>query len=278
MLREAAEAVLAPLARLCVAEGLPFAQAEELFKQAYVRAARDARRAAGQTASRDVSQVSLATGINRREVTRITEALAPRAVQRSAPATEVFLRWVSSRKLRDADGQPRPLPRTGRAPSFEALARRITRHVHPRSVLDEMCRLGLARLDPDTQLVHLIADRFVPQDDEARLHRFLGANVGDHLAAAVDNVIHRDRRHVEQAIFVDDLSEESAAALRDLTRRLWSQLTAEAVPELERMTAEDRALGRPASRRGRIGLFSYQEALPGPDEEDDDAKTPAPAA
>ena len=47
LLRDAAEAVLAPLARLCVSSGLPFAQAEELFKRAYVRAAREARREAG---------------------------------------------------------------------------------------------------------------------------------------------------------------------------------------------------------------------------------------
>ena len=96
LLREAVEDVLVPLARLCVSQGLPFAQAEELFKQAYVRAARDARRQAGTASARDVSQVSMATGISRREVTRITDELQPRAAQRTTPANEVFMRWVSS--------------------------------------------------------------------------------------------------------------------------------------------------------------------------------------
>lgn len=92
LLQDAIEAVLAPLARLAVAQGLPYPQAEELLKRAYVRAARDARGQAGASTARDVSQVSVATGIGRREVKRITDALQPAAVQRPAPATRLFLR------------------------------------------------------------------------------------------------------------------------------------------------------------------------------------------
>lgn len=274
LLLDAAEAVLAPLARLCVSQGLPFAQAEEVFKRAYVRAARDLRREAGAPASRDVSQVSTATGIHRREVTRITADLKPLAVQRPAPATQVFLRWVSSRRLRGRDGRPRALPRSGKAPSFESLAQSVTRHVHPRSLLDELCRLGLARLDDEGQTVHLVTDRFVPDESDARLFGFLGANAGDHLSAATANVIHRDRRHFEQALFTDELSSESAAELATLARSLWSRLTAEAVPELERLIAEDQAAGRGPRERARIGMFSYHELLPetpnDDDEEEDD--------
>ena len=269
LLLEAAQAVLAPLARLCVAQGLPFAQAEELFKSAYVRAARDARREAGAPAARDVSQVSTATGINRREVTRITAELQPLAVQRPAPATQVFLRWVSTKKLRGVDGKPKPLPRTGRGASFETLASSVTRHVHPRSLLDELCRLGLASVSDDGHTVQLLADRFVPLADDPRLYGFLAANVGDHLAAASANVLHRDRRHFEQALFTDELSQLSANALRALTQKLWAALAATAVPELERLIAQDKAKGRRATHRARIGLFSYHQAHPEIDHDQD---------
>jgi hypothetical protein len=259
MLNDAAEDVLVPLARLLVSQGLPFAQAEELFKRAYVRAARDARRAAGVASARDVSQVTMATGINRREVARISAELQPRAAQRPSPATQVFFRWIGDKRLRDRKGQPRPLPRTGPAPSFETLAAEVTRHVHPRSLLDELCRLGLAELVEEGQTVRLLQDRFVPQDDEKRLYGFLGANVGDHLAAAAENVMHRERRHFEQAIFADDLSQQSAQSLTTLARAQWSQLAAAVVPEIEKLIAQDRAHGRPATHRARLGLFSFQE-------------------
>lgn len=261
LLRDAVEDLLAPLARLCVAQGLPFAQAEELFKRAYVRAARDARRQAGAAASRDVSQVSVATGINRREVTRIGAELQPRAVQRPAPATQVFLRWISDRKLRGRDGKPRALARSGKRPSFDSLARSVTSHVHPRSLLDELVRLGLAELDADAQTVRLLVDRFVPQQDEQRLYTFLAANVGDHLSAAVSNVIHRDRRHVEQAVFVDDLSAESAQQIRGLAQAQWRSLVTALAPQIERLIEQDQAQGRTPTHRARVGLFSYQEPL-----------------
>ena len=273
LLLDAAEAVLAPLARLCVSQGLPFAQAEELFKRAYVRAARDARREAGSAAARDVSQVSISTGINRREVARISADLQPLAVQRPSPATQVFLRWVASKKLRRPGALPRPLPRTGKAPSFEALAQSVTRHVHPRSLLDELCRLKLASLSDDGQTVSLLTDRFVPHDDDQRLFGFLGANVGDHLAGATANVLSRDRRHFEQALFTDELSAEAADSLRTLAKGLWASLAAAAVPALEQLIADDKALGRAATSRGRIGLFSYHEPLQEKPHDDD---TPAP--
>jgi hypothetical protein len=262
VLREAIERVMRPLARLAMSRGLPYAQAEELLKRAFVQAARDARREAGAPAERDVSQVSVATGMSRRDVARVSAELQPASVQRPAPATELFSRWVSDRRLRGPDGRPRPLPRTGRAPSFESLARSVTRHVHPRSLLAELERLGLAEVSEDGATVRLLRDRFVPGADDARLLGFLGHNVADHLAAATANVVHQDRRHLEQAVFTDELSDVAADAVRDLAERQWRALMADVVPELERLIAEDKAQGRPPSRRARIGLYTFHEPLP----------------
>ncbi len=177
-----------PLARLCLGQGLPYAHAEELFKRAYVRAARDARRAAGADSRRDVSQVATATGLSRRDVGRVSAALRPRASQRLSPATQVFTRWAADPAYRHGNGRIRKLPRQGPAPSFETLATSVTRHVHPRSLLDELLRLGLVALADDGESVVLQKDRAVPQHDDERLFGMLAANVGDHLSAATANV------------------------------------------------------------------------------------------
>ncbi len=138
--------------------------------------------------------------------------------------------------------------------------------------MDELCRLGLAALSEDGNTVSLLNDRFVPHDDEPRLFGFLGANVGDHLSAASTNVLQRDRRHFEQALFTDELSAESAESLRSLAQTLWATLAATAVPALEKLMADDQAAGRPARSRGRIGLFSYHESL----QENDDEQSKPP--
>lgn len=247
---------MAPLAQLCLGRGLGFAVAEEMLKRAFVDAARAGQATGG--AGRDVSRVSAATGLTRREVTRITQEVTARAAVRPSPATQIFTRWMGSRRLHDKNGQPKPLKRQGRAPSFEALAQSVTQDVHPRTLLEELCRLGLATLDESTDTVSLIRDSFVPRQDKSRMFSFLGNNVGDHMAAAVANVLSDNPPHLEQAIFANELSQESSKALRSVVTAQWKELLAALVPQIEAMVEADRKVGRVADRRVRVGLYSYQ--------------------
>lgn len=262
-LDSAFEQLMAPLARLAIARGMKYPQAQELLKRAFVQAARAAQTEPG---PRDVSRVATVAGLTRREVARLSLAQPSARVERGSPATQLFTLWVSDRKLRDKRGRPRPLPRRGPAPSFESLARSVTRDVHPRRLLDELLRLGLATHSERQDSVRLVKMAFVPSSDDARLLGFVGNNVGDHLAASVANVLGDARRHFEQALFVERLSVESVDVAKKLVQAQWRALTAALVPELEEMFAADRrrrggAGQAPARRRLRIGLYSYDEAL-----------------
>jgi len=259
-LTQALQRLLAPLAALCVARGVNYPMAVELFKRAFVQAARAAR--PGERNRRDVSRVSTATGLTRREVARITAEEMSLAVLRPSPATQVFTRWMGSERLHDKRGRPRPLKRQGRAPSFEALARSVTRDVHPRSLLEELCRLGLARFDEAKDEVVLVRDAFVPSDDRSRMLGFLGNNVGDHFAAAVANVLGQGDPHHEQAIFADELSQQSLAKVHKLVKTQWQGLLTALVPQIEALIQADRKAGRVAKRRLRVGLYSYHAPMP----------------
>ncbi|MBL8347858.1 MAG: hypothetical protein JNN03_20660 [Rubrivivax sp.] len=262
-LHEALAQLLAPVARLAVARGLPYAATQDLLKKAFVEAASAAH--PGLAAHRKVSRIATTTGINRREVTRLT---APDASRGGSPAarrpprsvaSEVHAHWRTHADWRDASGHPRVLPRLGPAPSFEALAQAITRDVHPRSLLDELCRLGLARLDEASDTVALQGDAFVPSSDRVRMLGFLGENVGDHLCAAVDNVLATGRPpHLEQALFAEGLSAESLESLRPLLREQWAALRQSLVPALEARIADD-ARGAGPRARVRLGLYAYNE-------------------
>jgi hypothetical protein len=254
-LQDAMRALLVPLARLAVARGLPFAAVEGLLKQAFVQAASDAH--PGLLAHRKVSRISTVTGINRREVTRLTQA-EPAAPRGRSLVSEVFAHWLSDRQYRHADGSPLALPRQGPAPSFETLAQAITRDVHPRSLLDELLRLELAHVDESTDRV--VASRTaVPRGDSARMLGFLGDNVGDHLRAAVDNVLGGGASHFEQALFADGLSDTTHAWLHEQVLAQWQGLRSSIVPELEQRIAAD-GLAQPApTRRWRVGLYSYDD-------------------
>jgi hypothetical protein len=253
--------LLAPLARLAVARGLKFPDIKELLKQAFVHAALESDATPG---APNVSRVATSTGLTRREVTRLSLQKPPAHGNRSSPATQLFTKWHADRKLRDRRGRPRALPRQGPAPSFEALARAITRDVHPRRLLDELLRLELATHDAASDTVRLVEPAFVPRGDLARMLGFVGDNVGDHLAGSVANVLGDERRHFEQAVFADELSDASVDAAKRLIQAQWRALTAVLVPELEELQRADRqiadrAKAPPPQRRLRVGLYSYDE-------------------
>jgi hypothetical protein len=259
-LAAAMRALLGPLARLLVASGVPYAAAEEALKRAMVDAARRAQ--SGGLPHRIVSRISAATGLNRREVTRLTRDPEPAGVLPPSLASAVFTRWRTAPSYRDGRGRPRALPRQGSAPSFEALSRSITQDVHPRTVLDELVRLGLAVHDSEHDVVTLARDAFVPALDRARMLDFLARNVGDHLDAAVANVLGQAPRHPEQALFVDELSRESIEAAEAWLADRWPRVLGEAVPFLEARSADDAAHPeRARNYRLRAGFYGYSETM-----------------
>jgi hypothetical protein len=256
-LMEAVTRLLAPLARLCLANGVTFAAVEEMLKRAFVQEANALQ--PGAPAHGTVSRISTATGITRREVTRLISS-DPAARPTNPPlASQVFARWTTDPSYQNRNGAPRPLKRQGTAPSFESLAQSITRDVHPRSLLGELIRLGLASHDEARDRVTLTRTSFVPEGDSRQMLHFLGSNVGDHLEAAVTNVLKDGRQHTEQAVFADELSAESAEALRPLVEAQWQALRDALVPALTALIEADAAAGRPQDQRVRIGLYSFSE-------------------
>lgn len=253
--------LLGPIAHLAVARGVTVAMVEESLRRAFVDASRQALLASGLPAHRLVSRISTSTGLTRREVARVSESLAQGVTAPGASlAAEVFTRWATDAKL------PSPLKRAGPAPSFDALARSVTQDVHPRTLLDELVRLGMARIDDGGDTVSLRQNAYVPSGDEQQMLGFLAANVGDHLAGAVSNVMgQRARQFLDQAVFADELSAESLPHVHAFASSQWKRLLSEAVPLLEDRIEQDKLAGRAQDKRVRIGLYSYEDDMPTPD-------------
>ena len=260
---DALAAVFVPLAQLCTAKGIRIHAVEERLRSAFVAAARDAH--PNQLATRLTSRISATTGLTRREVARLqSEPDAVREPQHS-PMTELFTRWMSDADFQGADGKPLALARQGKPPSFESLAQSITRDVHPRTLLNELCRLQIAAHDVQADTVALIREAFVPRGDWARMLAFLSENVGDHFRAAVANVLQQGtndgKQEIEQAIFADELSTESLGSAHELMGRQWRTMLAQVVPELEKLIDADKDAGRAQDQSLRIGLYTWSEPM-----------------
>ena len=265
LLLAAVDALLAPLAQLCLAKGLTIQAVEERLRVAFVQSAVGAH--GHLPAQRLTSRISASTGLTRREVSRLqARGLDQAAHRKPRPsfATELFTRWACEPSLQGADGRPVALARLGPPPSFEHLAQSVTQDVHPRSLLDELCRLGLATCDPESDRVRLLKDAFVPRGDWARMTGFLADNVGDHLRSASANVLGSGKEHLEQSIFADELSVQSLQAFRDLMAAQWQRMLKSVVPRLEQLIEADRHAGRVQNQRVRVGLFTWSQPMSGP--------------
>ena len=251
-LLQACRALLAPLAELAIARGLRYGDVDEVLRVAFVEAALAAHPEVAP--QRAVSRVSTATGLHRREVSRLIQN-EPLPLAKGSPATQVFTRWLSDPAWR-VNGHAVPsLPR--RAPtSFETLAQSVTKDVHPRSLLEELCRLGLARVDEASDRVERLRDRVTLAGDEPRRLGFVASNVGDHLRASVANVLATDAPpHLEQAVFADELSHESVQRLTAAGARAVAAGAAHARPrdaEADRRRPGESARARPARARGPV--------------------------
>jgi hypothetical protein len=263
-LLEALKAVLRPLLRLMVARGVTLPALVAALKELYVDVAGRDFRLDGKPPSD--SRVSLLTGVHRKDVRAIRESARPLSTPRGPNlGATVVGRWLGDPALADAEGRPRPLPRLAAAgpPSFEALVEAVSKDVRPRTVLDELVRLGLAAWDTERDEVRLLADAFVPAGPGEEVLGFFRDNLRDHLAAAVGNLLAApgERRFLERAVYYNNLRPADVDRLEAEARTL----ALAALRHLNSLALEHQAAARgdPAAReRFRFGAFLFREAPP----------------
>ena len=258
-------AMLAPLIRLLVSQGVTYPQFSAALKISFLRAAHSELTADGKRVSD--SAISLLSGVHRKDVRALTTGgqLGSKPVDRAlSVADEVFTRWVNDPAYLAADGMPKMLPLRSRAddePSFESLAQSVSRDFHSRAILDEMTRLGIA--EASGEFVHLRAERFVPDAGFAETLSYVSRNVYDHLGAVESNLkaINAGSRSpfLEQSVFADGLSQESVRELQELSRRIWeSALRRIYALATDRIENDQRSRGDQALRM-RFGVYFFSE-------------------
>jgi len=256
----AAVRLLEPLVELLLREGVTYPRLSNALKKSFLEVAPGVLQ--GSSIRTNDSSVSTLTGIHRKDVREWRSAGRPRPPAKTFGAVmEVFTRWSTDPAYCDSKGRPRMLERKGGAGTFEALAASASNDVRPRAVLQELVRLGVASLEePESEggeeRVSLRADAFVPKDGAAEMLQLLSDNVGDHLAAAVENVLGRTPPMLEQSIFADSLRPKSVEQMNALARKVWQGAFHEIVRKATALSDKD-AGQEGADQRIRVGMYFY---------------------
>lgn len=256
----AVRTLMVPVVRWLLRNGVQYGAFSDALKSVFISVARQELNASG--AKVTDSALSILSGVHRKDVRILADGadevrpLGPRGVPL---ASQVFTRWLSTPPWCAGPGKPLPLPRAGEATSFEMLAREVSTDVHPRTVLDELMRLGLVELQGHDVVPK--AHHFVPADGLDELAALFAANVADHMEAAVHNMTMHGPKLLEQSVYAQRLTPESARELGQRASQLWNESFESIVREAREKVSRDSS-DPAAAVRVRYGVYYYTEPAP----------------
>ncbi len=254
LVMESSLALLQPLIRFLVEEGVTYPSFAKALKDNFVLAATDVLAERGSKVTD--SALSVLSGVHRKDLRVRSEGSAPVPNKPLSVVSEIFTRWAVSPEFRGADGQPRKLPKSGDMPSFESLVAQVTRDIHPRSVLDTMQQLGVVQIEGDE--ITLSPAGFVPNANLRDLLDLFSGNVRDHIASGTTNLGLDTPKFLEHSVFADELTSASVKQLHKHAVTLWRHAFNEFAQQAAQLSDADQ--GQPdANERLRFGVYFYAE-------------------
>ena len=266
-LLSAIRTIIRPMVKAMVARGVTLPALVDALKQVFVEVAEEEFGLEGKRSTD--SRISILTGVHRKDVRTIrAEAETAPGLRPAATAicATVVGRWLGDPEFHDASGAPASLPRqtlSEASPSFDGLVARVSKDVRPRTVLDELSRLGIIRHEKQTDSVYLLEDAFVPRKGEEELLHFFKMNLHDHAAAATENLLNNQDTppFLERVVYYSHLTPQSVDQLDAQARTL----ALDALRELNRSAlalqkADESDLE--ATERFRFGAYFYRERRP----------------
>jgi Family of unknown function (DUF6502) len=188
--RAAVLRILDPLVKWLLEAGVGVGDFLALVKIAYVRAASEQGRRAGETRSPNVSRISVVTGLTRLEVSNILAAGAADPVARGwrQRAERVLSGWWNDSAFQDELGRPARLPIRGARRSFAALVQRYSGESwRVATILEELVRVRAVRRLPDARVEPLSRSYATVRWNPDGVIEF-GEQLSEHCATLVHNI------------------------------------------------------------------------------------------
>lgn len=259
VLLSALHRVLSPIVRVMLAHEITLPMAIEILKRVFVEVAeRDFR--LDNKASTD-SRINLITGVHRKDVKRLRElpGLEANLPPKISLSSQTVAAWLTDQRWLDSQDRPRPLPRLGTqndAVSFDALVASISQDIRPRSVLDEWLRLGVVTIN-DADEVMLVSNAFIPKDGVKEKLAYYGHNLGDHAAAAADNVLTHNSPWFERSVHHNGLTVAQVEMLRARASELGMQILTNLHTMAEQSPPETQSPSSEPTKRFTCGVYFY---------------------
>lgn len=251
--------LVAPAVRFCLRHALHIQDIEAAVKEALVEsAARDLARR-GQPAN--ISRLSAATGLHRREVMRLVSS-GENSTEENASRTEgkglisrVIGRWQFDKKFMSPARRPRTLTVEGSTGEFAELVRSVSNDLNPGTVLRELERIGA--VERTARGVKLTSHVYQTRRDAAEGYRMLGDDLGDLTGSVEENISGKNELpNLHARTEFDNIYSDALPEIREWLLRRGTEFHADVRSYLARFDRDFSKGSGGAGARVIIGTFS----------------------
>lgn len=202
------------------------------------------------------SLISLLSGLDRRDVRALRDKNGEHKIIEntvientiSVPARVIGL-WIHL-------NLPEKIPFSHESQSFEKLVKEISSEKHPRSILVELIRLGL--VTEEENFVRFNSNSFTPSKKENEIKTIFSSNIQDHLSVGLKNLGSENDFFLEQAVFAEELSDESIKILKEYSKELWTEMSVKVLNKAIECSKNDHQKSS-ANKRFKLGVYQYDD-------------------
>ena len=251
--------LLRPVVRQLIRFGITYPTLDQMVRELYVDVAEREFRL-GYKRQTD-SRLSVVTGLNRKEVSRLRRRAATEpaaAPVEDTVTTRILGRWMGGPPFSDNRGRPRPLPYENprnNAASFTRLVRDRAVDAPPRSVLDELMRLELVEMGPEGEII-LRQQANIPSADLEGKLTLMASDPGELFQTIVHNVENPEAPWLQRKVVYDNIGSKTLAALREAARSTGEEFVRKANLLLSKHD-RDRTPEAAEGKRSRVAMSVY---------------------
>jgi len=176
VLQAAVLKLLYPLVKIMLRNGISHGFFSDLAKRVYVDVAKKEGSIPGRKTSN--TRIAIVTGLTRNEVKRILDLPAiddGEITKRYNRAARVLSGWQRDPFFADEDGKTADLSFEGEKPTFVDLVRKYSGTIHPKTILDELERVGCVKILDDGK-IRIITCGYAPRKGEINKLDILGTD------------------------------------------------------------------------------------------------------
>lgn len=261
LLLSAISAILVPVVRIMLRNGIAFGTFSEIARKVYADVAfEEFKPVDGKKQS--VSHVSAITGLTRKEAKRLLEtdtAGIAEDNQQYSRAARVISGWINDHEYLNRNGEPRLLPVDLGDPSFASLVKKYSGDVTTQSMLKVLMSAGSVELINDD--LRLIASSFVPGNDASEAIAILGDDSSELISTIDYNMTHtRDLKRFQRKVSEHHIPIDEVREFQVLAAKKSQQLLEELDQWLSQIKSKNSAGGAEDTSYVSVGIYFYERS------------------